>query len=90
MREVGFRILVCEIVNALNDQKWRDILTFAIRINNCCCLFLIAWLYSLSSTTSIGIYNNHPRYNLAYHKTSLVEVIEITVYYIIFRPHVLY
>jgi hypothetical protein len=90
MKKVGFRVLVCEVVDALNDQKWRDILTFAIRTNNCCRLFPIAWLYSFSSTTSIGTYNNHPRYDLAYYKAGLVEVIEIAVHYIIFRPHILY
>jgi hypothetical protein len=78
------------MVDALNDQKWKDIPTFAIRTNNYYRLFPITWLYSFSSTTSIGIYNNYPRYDLAYYKTGLVEVIEIAVYYIIFRSYILY
>jgi hypothetical protein len=90
MREVGFRILVCEIINTLNDQKWKDILIFVIHTNNYYRLFPIAWLYSLSSATSIGIYNNHPKCDLAYHKAGLVEVIEIAVHYIIFRLYILY
>jgi hypothetical protein len=74
----------------LNDQKWRDIPTFTIRINNYYRLFPIAWLYSLGSAMSIGTYNNYPRCDLAYHKAGLVEIIEIAVYYIIFRLYVLY
>jgi hypothetical protein len=90
VREVGFGVLVRKVVNTLNDQKWRDIPTFAINAHNCCCLFPIAWLYSLGSATSIGMCNNYPRCDLTHHKAGLVEVVEIAVYYPIFRPHILY
>jgi hypothetical protein len=78
------------MVNTLNDQKWRDILTFAINAYNYCRLFLIAWLYSLSSTTLIGMCNNYLRCNLTHYKAGLIEVIEIAIYYPIFRLYILY
>jgi hypothetical protein len=90
VREVGFGVPVREVVDALNDQKWRDIPTFAINAHNCCRPFPIAWLYSLGSATSIGTCNNHPRCDLTHYKAGLVEVVEIAVYYPIFRPHILY
>ncbi len=89
-REVGLRVPVHEVVNALNSQKWKDILTFAINTNNRCCLFPIAWLYSLCSATSIGTCNNYSGCNHTYQKAGLVEVIEIAIYYTILRPYILY
>jgi hypothetical protein len=88
-REVGLGVPVCEVIDALNSQKWRDIPTFAIDTNNRCCLFPIAWLYSLRSATSIGTCNNHPRCDLAYWKAGLVEVVKIAIYHTIFGPYIL-
>ena len=89
-REVGLGIPVCEVINALNSQKWRNIPTFAINTNNRYYPFPIAWLYSLSSATLISMCNNYSRYNQAYQKASLVKEIEITIYYTILCLYILY
>jgi hypothetical protein len=90
VREIGFGVLVRKVVDTLNYQKWRNTPTFAINTSNRCCLFLITWLYSLSSTTSIGTCNNHPRCNHAHHKASLIKVVEIAIQNAIFCLYILY
>jgi hypothetical protein len=78
------------VITALNHQEWRDTPTFAIDTSNRRRLFPIAWLNSLSFSTSIGTRKNHAGADLAHHKTSLAEVIKIAVHYTIFRPYILY
>ena len=90
MREVSFGIPIREVVGALYNKEWRDTSTFAIDRNNCYRLFSIAWLNCLTLAMSIGTSNNYSRADLAHHKASLVEVIEIAIYYTIFRLHILY
>ena len=89
-REVGLGVLVYEVINALNSQKQRDILTFAININNSYRLFPITWLYSLNSATLISTRNNYSGYNHAYQKAGLIKVIKIAIYNTILRLYILY
>ena len=90
VREVSFRVPVREVVDALNDEEWRDTPTFAIDRNNRYRPFSIAWLNCFTFATSIGTRNNHSRADYPHHKASLVEVVEIRIHYTIFCPHILY
>jgi hypothetical protein len=90
VREVGFGVPIRKVIDALNHQEWRDIPAFAINIHNSYCLFSIAWLNCLTSAMSIYTRNNHSRADHTHHKAGLIEVIEIAIYYTIFRLHILY
>lgn len=67
------------MIFSLDNQKWKDILTFAINIYNCYSLFPITWLNYFTSTTLICTGNNHCNINYTYHKTGFVEVIEVVI-----------
>jgi hypothetical protein len=87
VRKAALSIPTKEMVGSLNYQKQKDTPIFAIDTDNRCSLLSIARRNRFASATTIGACNDHTRSNNTYHKTNLVEIIEIAVENTIFRPH---
>jgi hypothetical protein len=75
--EATFRIPRREVVDALDDEKWRDTKAIACHALNRSRPFAIARLELLASATSIGPRNDHTAAYDSHHKARLVEVVEV-------------
>ena len=82
-------ILIFQMILAYYNDKWRYRLIIRIDILDYNNLFLIARLYSFSFLTPVVRCYNKSRYDLAYEKACLVEILDVGLYNIIFGNYIL-
>ena len=82
-------ISILQIILACYNDKWRHRPTIRIDTLDHSDLFPIARLYSFNFSTPVVRRYNKDRYNLAYEKACLIEVLNVGFYNIIFDNHIL-
>ncbi|KAF2835747.1 hypothetical protein M501DRAFT_941433 [Patellaria atrata CBS 101060] len=86
--EVTFRIRRREVIDALDNEEWRDTKAIACHALNHSRPFPITWLELLASATSIGTCNDYTVTDSPYHKARLIKVIEVAILDTILCAHI--
>ncbi|KAF2834452.1 hypothetical protein M501DRAFT_1020709 [Patellaria atrata CBS 101060] len=86
--EVTFRIPRREVIDALDDEEWRDAKAIACHVLNRSRSFPVTWLELLASATSIGTCNDYTGTDNPYHKARLIKVIEVAILDTILGTHI--